>query len=419
MNRGIRKLLFVSDAPHFGGAERYVANMAAAANRRGISASVCWHRPASAPQDVFAAANEAGAHVRMIEASDTADLFSFSRAMRAAIRAEQPDAMIINACGRPAFWVVPWISRTMGIPSAWVHHMVDQQDYRRLAPTKLGGRLEGLHWWRWPQALRHLLASTGTNAVIALNAQDRLQIAREQCVRPSRIHIVQNGVDTEQYRFSASNRSQMRENWARNYDWDLQKPFIVGTAGRLVHGKGTEMLMQALAQLRSCGLDVRMVVAGEGPDRARLCSIAERLRIRDSVGFLGHCEQMPAFYSGLDAFALCSSTESFGLVVAEAMACERAAVATPTAGARMQIDNGLTGFVLNSYSATDLAESLGRLSQQPRLREELGRNARRRICREFSIDAAFERTLNVFATCKPHECASADSPVPSAMEGAA
>lgn len=418
MTSEIRKLLFVSDAPHFGGAERYVANMSAAAKRRGISTTVCWRRPATAQDDVFAQARDCGATVRIIAAEHTSNLFSLTQAVRNAIRAEQPDAIIINACGRPGFWTVPWTARAAGIPCVWVHHMVDQQDYRRLPPAKLGGRLEGLHLWRWPQAMRHFMAAAGSTTIVALNGQDRLQIAREQCVRPHRIQVVCNGIDTDQYRFNTESRTQMRRAWAQDYGWNTQGEFVVGTAGRLVLGKGIEMLMQAVAHLRGCGLPARMAVAGQGADLTRLISIADRLGISDSVGFMGHCEHMPVFYSGLDAFALCSNTESFGLVLAEAMASERAVIATPTAGARMQIETGLTGIVLNSFSATDLGNSLIRLYQQPRLREELGRNSRRRVCREFSVDAAFTRTLDLFTNSRAGQRASR-MPVVSTMEDVA
>jgi glycosyltransferase involved in cell wall biosynthesis len=394
MNREIRKLLFVSDAPHFGGAERYVANMVGAARRRGMASTVCWIQPASATGDVFAEAQGKDGELLTVPAREVHRLSTLHQRLRSVIRETAPDVMIVNACGRPRFWAVPWVGRFERVPSLWVHHMVDHNDYRRLAPNRFGGRVEGLHAWRWPQAVRHRLAASASTAVIALNEADRDQIAREQCVRPRRIHVVSNGIDTEQYRFDPKARIRVRKTWAATGAWEAGEPFVVGTAGRLVHGKGMEMLLQAAAAMRSQGSPVRVVIAGDGPDRQRLISIAAKLGVSDSTLFLGHVDDMPSYYSGLDAFALCSMTESFGLVLAEAMSCERAAIATPTAGARTQIDNGLTGIVLSSFSADDLADWLSRLYRQPHLVDQLGHNARGRAVRDFSVDAALQRTLN-------------------------
>lgn len=393
MSREIRKLLFVSDAPLFGGAERYVANLVAAATRRGMTSIVCWVRPETAPGDVFADARAHGAQVRTLPADRSGRLLPLCLELRSLLRAERPDAMIVNACGRPRFWVVPWVARLERIPSVWVHQMVDQNDYRRLAPRWFGGRIGGLHLWRWPQAARHRLAATASSAVISLNEQDRIQIAREHNIRPRRIHVVSHGVDTECYRFNPQSRRQVRGAWNQASLRPLEDAFVVGTAGRLVHGKGIEMLLQAVATLVSRGLPVQAVIAGEGPDRDRLDAIAEKLSIADRVLFLGGVSDMPAFYSGLDAFALCSSTESFGLVLAEAMACERAVVATPTAGARTQIDTGSTGLVLNSFSAGELADCFEQLCRQPELREQFGCCARRSVIQNFSSEATLKRTL--------------------------
>ncbi|HPU24790.1 MAG TPA: glycosyltransferase family 4 protein [Phycisphaerae bacterium] len=411
MRRDISKLLFVSDAPHFGGAEQYVANMVAAARIRGISSVVWWARPCTGTEDVFAEARRQGADVWVVPPARTRHLHALCRELRRCVRQERPDAMIVNACGRPRFWAVPWVCRLEGVPSLWVHHMVDHLDYRRLMPARLGGRIEGLNAWRWPQALRHRLAATASTAVVTLNEEDRAQVAREHCIRPHHVHVVRNGIDTSRYRFDSHARTCVRAVWREaGILHDLPtEPFIVGSAGRLVHGKGFELLAQAIAVLRGRGMDVQAVVAGDGPDRQKLISIAGKLGVADYFALLGQVADMPAFYSAIDAFALCSSTESFGLVLGEAMSCERAVVATPTAGARMQIDDGLTGLLLESFSTEELADKLSALASQSLLREQLGCNARRRVMRELSIETALDRTLSLLR--RPQTAANCHQPL--------
>ena len=106
-------------------------------------------------------------------------------------------------------------------------------------------------------------------------------------------------------------------------------------------------------------------------------AFADRLGVRDRVLFAGFVDDMPAFYSALDVFALCSVTESFGLALAEAMACERAVVGTPTAGARRQIEHHRTGWQLGSFTPAELADALGTLFDNREQLAHLGREARK------------------------------------------
>ncbi|MBI4580844.1 MAG: glycosyltransferase family 4 protein [Planctomycetes bacterium] len=420
MTREVHKLMFVSDAPHLGGAERYIAAMSGAARRRGIEPVVCWVRPHDAPADVFAGVERDGIAVRVVSAESARGIAAIRRQLRDLFCRERPGAAIVNASGRPRFWLTTWIARARHVPAAWVHQMVDGCDYRRLPPRRLSGRVEGLHLWRVPQALRHRLAAAGATAVVTLNEQDRDQVAREHGIRRRRIQVVPHGIDTDRYRFDAGTRERTRTAWSpltRDATLSLldasrpvacqgsnnrtpagvTEPFIVGTAGRLVEGKGVGILIEAVAMLRRRGVSVTVVIAGEGPQRSALGRLAEELAVGDAVRFAGFVEDMAGFYCGLDVFALCSRTESFGLVLTEAMACERPVVATPTAGARCQIEDGHTGRLLPSFSAAALADGLDELFHRPDYREQLGQRARRHVLREFSIDGTLERTLQLLS----------------------
>ncbi len=416
MTQQINKLLFVSDAPHFGGAERYIASMASTARQRGIAPAVCWIEPADSSPEVFAKVRSQGIPVITVPATEVSTLPAFCRRVNRALRDRRPDAVIVNACGRSRFWSTTWLARLHGIPAAWVHHMVDQQDYRRLSPSRLGGRIEGLHVWRIRQALRHRLAATAATTVIALNEQDREQIAREQGLRPSQIAVVSNGIDARQYRFDADARQRARAVWMKLSGYtQTAEPFIIGTASRLIGDKGIEELIEATASLRTQNLPVLTVIAGEGPQRVELQRLAERSGVAECVLFLGFVSDMPLFYSGLDTFVLASRTESFGLVLAEALSCERPVVATPTPGARTQIKHGVSGWLCSNFTSKELAHALRTLQEQPALRDRLGREGRQHVVNSLGIDSALERTLQLL---QPAALASRQHSVQPPVEAA-
>jgi glycosyltransferase involved in cell wall biosynthesis len=413
----MRKLMFVSDAPHYGGAERYVADMAATALRRNVQPVVYHIAATDTATNIFTEAEQHGATVRVLRSPQHA--FAFWRKLRAALHGEKPDAVIVNASGRPRFWLTPWAALQQGVPSAWVHHMVDQNDYRSIPPSRLGGRVEGLHLWRLPQATRHRLAATAATTVVALNESDRRQICREHNIRPHRVAVVPNGVDTNRYTFDDHRRQAMRTAWIQKAACPTDRePFVVGTAGRLVSGKGMEMLLDAVACLRRQNIPVLVVIAGAGPLRTELERFSMQLGLRDNVIFPGFIEDMPSFYSGLDAFVLCSRTESFGLVIAEAMACERAVITTPTPGAQAQIPDDTTGRVLSSFSTSELVNALQGLHDRPAHCEKMGRNARTHVVKYFSVEHAFDHMLDLLSAHRGQAAMPAEQADPAVTPSA-
>lgn len=388
----IRRLLLVTDAPYFGGAERYLGEMCAAALRRCIKASICWLKPRSAAPDVISARYGDGVPVENIPEPTTA--FAALTDFRAVLCRQRPDAIVFNASGRPRFWLLPWVARIQGIPAAWVHHMVDTRDHRRLPPRHFGRRMEGLHLWRVPQTCRHHLAARAAAAVITSNEEDRGYVARWHRVGPRRLHVIPPGINIEPFQRSDAESGGRMSQSERGL-------FIVGTAARLNGGKGVDLLIEAAGRLRAQGLPVILRIAGEGPERSKLQQLARRHRIADVVEFLGEIRDLAAYYNDLDVFTLCSQTESFGLALAEAMACARPVVATPTAGARLQIEPDRTGCVLSAYSAVELASVLGRLYADVAGREEMGRRARNAVLRHFTIDQTLTRILEVLGPRTP------------------
>lgn len=365
--------------------------MVLAARRRGIDSSVCWMPGPAAEPGVFDAAGGLGVRVEAVPAERTRGLSRMAREFGAMLRREMPDGLIINACGRPGFWMLPWLARRAGVPAIWVHHMVDACDHRRLAPRRLGGRVEGLQCWRLPQTLRHRLAGAAATAVVALNTADRERIARWQRLRRERIAAIAPGVDCERFRFDPAGRRRWHREW--NMDALSPAPFVVGTAGRLSREKGVDVLIEAVAVARREGLPVLAAVAGQGSEEEALKRLAVDRGVVEVVRFASFVEDMPAFYSALDVFVLTSRTESFGLALAEAMACARVAAATPTAGAMRQIRHLHNGWQLRSFEPAELARALATLAADAGARARMGEAARESVVRRFNIDLTLERTL--------------------------
>jgi phosphatidylinositol alpha-mannosyltransferase len=144
--------------------------------------------------------------------------------------------------------------------------------------------------------------------------------------------------------------------------------------GRLEARKGAMTLLQAYAGLRRNGLSVRLLFAGDGPERTALEQFARDRGIADVV-FLGRIEQahVARCYATCDIFCAPSLyAEGFGIVLAEAMACGKPIVGAANAGYRTVLRSEAANFLATPGDADALRGKLEALIADPALRQRLG-----------------------------------------------
>ena len=179
---------------------------------------------------------------------------------------------------------------------------------------------------------------------------------------------------------------------------------VVGTLGRLEPQKGVEHLLRAMERILRARPEARLVVVGDGPLRASLGALAERLGIAPAVRFVGWRTDVPEVLAALDVFCLASLWESFGIVLAEAMLAGLPVVATRVDGIPEVVADGETGFLVSPGSDAELAERvLALLGDAPR-RGALGAAGRARALELFSVRrmvAEYERFFRRVAGREP------------------
>jgi rhamnosyl/mannosyltransferase len=174
-------------------------------------------------------------------------------------------------------------------------------------------------------------------------------------------------------------------------------------AGRLVHYKGVEFLIQALAELPA---DIQLLIVGRGPQEPLYRAVAAAAGQTARVRFLGRLgdDQLYPLYHACICFALPSTNrlESFGIVLAEAMACGAPVVSTDLGTGTSHVNaHGETGYVVPPGDAAALARAIGRLAGDGDLAAALGRRGHQRAHALFSPQAVVDATLAVYATANP------------------
>ena len=147
---------------------------------------------------------------------------------------------------------------------------------------------------------------------------------------------------------------------------------VIAALGRLHVNKAFDTLLKAFAGLE----EGTLWLAGEGPEREALTTLADELGIAKRVHFLGWQDDSQAVIRGADMLVCPSRHEPFGNVIAEAMACGKPVIATRSNGALELLEDGVSGLLapLDDYHA--LASLMKTLGENDQLRSELGTAAR-------------------------------------------
>jgi glycosyltransferase involved in cell wall biosynthesis len=174
---------------------------------------------------------------------------------------------------------------------------------------------------------------------------------------------------------------------------------IIGFAGELREKKGLKTLLDAYAQVHK-KQPAALLIVGEvraGADK----QVFDDFRLKHPdlkilvTSAIAH-RDMPAYYSQMDIFVHPSLRDSMPNALLEAMACEKAVIATPVGGAMDVLEDGKNGLFVNVNDANMLAEKILELLDDPKKSQNLGKNARQSIVEKFSPEKELEANLDVY-----------------------
>jgi glycosyltransferase involved in cell wall biosynthesis len=164
---------------------------------------------------------------------------------------------------------------------------------------------------------------------------------------------------------------------------------VVGTVARLSPEKGVDVLLAALPEILTCFPSLTTLIVGDGSETRRLRELAAG---HGDVRFLGTRGDVAAVNRLFDVFVLPSRQEACPMALLEAMAAERAVVATCVGGSPELVDNGIDGVLVPPEEPAVLSAAIVGLLRRPAQREALGCAARKKIARSFTRDQMVTQT---------------------------
>jgi glycosyltransferase involved in cell wall biosynthesis len=235
------------------------------------------------------------------------------------------------------------------------------------------------------------------DALVAISAHTRAEFLAAG-LPAERVIALPHGVDCERFRpADGVERAALRE----RLGLPRAGPLLTFT-GRLLRGKGVEVLLEAFAALASDAGAAQLAIVGSGSGQAlsvedELRQSVRRLGLESRVTFTGRVENVPDYLRASDAFVFPSFFEAMPLSVIEALGCGLAVVATPVGGIVDLIEAGRTGLLVPPGDAPALARAIGRVSGDERLRSDLGRSARAVALARFDARENVARYRTLFA----------------------
>lgn len=216
-------------------------------------------------------------------------------------------------------------------------------------------------------------------------------------IPPERVEIVFDGVSIPALP-TGPERGQARQRWGV-----AEAEILLGCAGYLLPEKGQENLIRAMPEVLREFPSCRLLLAGDGPWRARLEKLVRKLEIGSSVHFAGFVATVSDVYSALDVFVFPSLAEPLGSSLLTAMAYALPVVAVGKGAVPEVVRDGQNGILAADSNPSAIAGAIIRLLKDTRLAEHIRPAARETIQDRFSVDHMIERTLKLYRGWLPGE----------------
>lgn len=205
-----------------------------------------------------------------------------------------------------------------------------------------------------------------------------------------RVVFIHNGIDLDSVQTTLQS-GEMRRRW-----YCSESTVVIGTVGRLVPVKGHATLLEAFRRLLGSIPNAKLLVVGEGPLGEQLQGRVKQMGLEQVVIFAGHQEQVHDFINMMDIFVLPSLHEGIPMVLLEALAMEKAVIASAVGGIPEVVSHGYSGILMEPGDTMQLVEGLKELIYNRDKAAALGVAGRKMVEQEFDACLMVNRTVEMY-----------------------
>lgn len=229
------------------------------------------------------------------------------------------------------------------------------------------------------------------DAVMTVSDEMRQHYSRTTGFPAEKIEVVLDGVDTARFARDEGARGRVRAELGA-----ADSTLVVGTVARLDAVKDLGTLLRGVELAMERGVDCRVVIVGDGPERAELeRRAAASVQLADKVRFTGTQDDVRPWLAAMDTFVLSSLFEGISVALLEAMLMGAVPVVTAVGGNTEVVEHGVNGLVFRPQAPTELAGKLECLTSV-QLRASLAASAKSKIQAQYSLGRTLERYEKVY-----------------------
>ena len=343
-----------------GGTETVVRRLVSALDQNCFQQSVCTFVAAAAPQPP-----------RTICLERPADKSAFLvPQLTKVFRRERPD--IVHSRNWSTIEAV-LAAKLAGIPA--IVHSEHGRDLQTMGPQPLRRRV-----------LRRISYSCA-DRVFCVSEELREFYCQQLGMKPDIFDVIPNGVDVKQFCANPVARSDVRAKLSVG-----PGTMVVGTVGRLDPVKDHLTLLRAADLALRRGVDLKLVIVGEGPQRVALENhLSGKPHLARRAVLIGESKNVADWLNSFDVFVLPSLSEGMSNTLLEAMAVGVAPIATAVGGNREVVQHEHSGLLVAARDAAQMSDFIVQLAAAPEWLKALGVRARERMVMQFSVERMVNR----------------------------
>lgn len=360
-------ILFYTDTPNYGGAEKQMALLAKHLKPLGCRVSLACGKY-SKLKDRMGELRKVYSDIHLLPTAHKHDPRHYTQLTKL-LKKERFDLIHIHLWNPGSCRYAFWAAKKAGLPIVTTEHdPFDLSGLKKIIKQKCLSK---------------------TDQIIAISLDNFGQISQYGESVKKRLNIVHNGIELDKFLDNHDKVSLPVQHGG----------LVITCIAELHERKGQKYLIRAFKKLQVEMPKLHLMLVGTGPDEANLKS---RYADVPNLHFLGWRDDIPQILNSSDIFVLPSLREAFGLVVIEAMASGVTVIVTDNGGAKDIIEHGKSGFLVPPSNVDRLADAIRVVLQNPDQKRDIEKAAIERVREKFTAERMAYKTFEVYSRLLPH-----------------
>lgn len=234
-------------------------------------------------------------------------------------------------------------------------------------------------WRKWYHWFLEILTKNFVDIYISNSYAGKEVLIKKGKIKRNKIFVIHNGIEIP----------EKLEHIEKEY-------IIVGSVGNLRKAKGYFNLIKSAEIVVKKYKNVRFYIVGDGELKDEILKKIEDKNLKEYFVLTGYAENVYDYLKIFDIFVLPSLWEGCPVSLLESMSCGIPSIATNVGDVPYIIENGVNGFIVEKDDYEKIAEKIIYLIENKEKREEIGKRAREKIKRDFSVKEMVEKYLSIY-----------------------